>query len=94
MGKPAYRTGDTVVLKRGVFQKDESQRRCSISAVLPEAQGLAQYRVQFHHECFARHITEADVDKTETSASPDATRSATTVGEARWINPNSIMIRK
>jgi len=94
MGKPAYRTGDTVVLKRGVFHKDESQRRCSISAVLPEAQGLAQYRVQFKDESFARHITEADVDRTETPASPGATRSASAAGEARWINPNSIRIRK
>ncbi|RYC15360.1 cold-shock protein [Ciceribacter ferrooxidans] len=96
MGKPAYRTGDTVVLKRGVFRKDERQRSCTIGAVLPEAQGLAQYRVQFSDECFTRHITEADVDKTETPASSGVTTSASTstIGEGRWINPGSIRIRK
>ncbi len=95
MGKHAYRAGDTVVLKRGVFRKDERYRSCSISAVLPEAQGLAQYRVQFSDECFARHITEADVDRTETPACPQGTApSASSAVEGRWINPGSIRTRK
>ncbi len=95
MGKHAYRAGDTVVLKRGVFRKDERYRSCSISAVLPEAQGLAQYRVQFSDECFARHITEADVDRTETPACPQGTApSASSSVEGRWINPGSIRTKK
>lgn len=95
MGKHAYRAGDVVLVKRGLFRKDDHDRKCSVSAVLPETQGLAQYRVQFSNESFARHITEDDVDRTDTPAARRGTPPSTpTSGDARWINTSSIKIRK
>jgi hypothetical protein len=94
MSSPLYSTGDTVVLKGGLFRKAETALTCRIASVLPEAQGVVQYRVRFGDETFERRVTESDIDRTATTAPKGQERPASPSATSSWVNLNTIKIRK
>ncbi|MGF0538239.1 hypothetical protein ACQQ2Q_09615 [Agrobacterium sp. ES01] len=96
MGAPVYAAGDIVVLKRGIFNKADDDRSCKISAVMPVVNRRAQYRVQFDDERFVRHVTEDEVDASETQPTlqerppePEPVKAGSS-----WVNSTAIKIRK
>ncbi|MEV4609548.1 cold-shock protein [Neorhizobium sp. LMR1-1-1.1] len=94
MSKHRYDAGDVVVLKSGAFRFGETNGSCRIVAVLPDAYGLTQYRVQFDGENCERRITHGDISH-EGSVDLSKTSTATPLPSgSSWINVNTIKIKK
>nr|NLR85349.1 cold-shock protein [Rhizobium sp. P28RR-XV] len=94
MQKWHYRIGDTILLKSGVLGSSGPSGYGRILSCLPEAQGTAQYRVQFDAENFERRILQVDIDA---AASSSPTREASSMPEGKlssWVNSSAISIRK
>lgn len=93
MSTPRYRPGDVVVLKSGTLRNTPGEQSCRIMAVLPEAAGVHQYRVQFDGEGFERHVSEGDIDAAASKASTPAQAADLETGTS-WIKPDALKIRK
>jgi hypothetical protein len=94
MSGPIYSVGDTVVLKNGILRTLSPELTCRIVAVLPEAQGMVQYRVRFGSETFERRVSEADIDRAASPVSRGTGRPTSPSATSSWVNPNSIRIKK
>lgn len=94
MSAPLYSVGDTVVLKSGFLRKAEPETICRIASILPEAQGMVQYRVRFGNENFERRVTEGDIDRAASSASMGEGRPTSPAITSSWVNLNSIRVKK
>ncbi|MFN7026506.1 MAG: cold-shock protein [Pseudorhizobium sp.] len=94
MSQPVYSVGNTVVLKSGTFRKADNERTCCIALVLPESQGITQYRVRFGNEGFERRITEAEIDRPASPEQEGLGRPASPSATSSWVNPNAVRIKK
>jgi hypothetical protein len=72
MSKTVYGVGDDIFLVGGPLRIGRPEGECRIVARLPDASGLAQYRIQSKGETFERRIVETDIDF-ERSQAPRAT---------------------
>ena len=94
MQGPRYQIGDTIVLKRGIMGNTGPSGMCRIVSCLPEADGAAQYRVQFEGENFERRILQPDID---VEASTSKARTIGFEAESKsssWINSTMITVRR
>lgn len=89
-----YRSGDSILLKPGALGNSQPSGRGSILSCLPEADGVAQYRVRFENENFERRIRQDDIDLTASPSAAPETRSMPQEKTASWINSRAISIRK
>lgn len=94
MSDPIYAVGDTVFLKSGILRTMSPELACRIISVLPEAQGVVQYRVRFGSETFERRVAEADIDRAASPMSKGPGRPTSPSATSSWVNPNSIRIKK
>ncbi|MGY5805052.1 hypothetical protein [Rhizobium hainanense] len=94
MPKSVYVTGDSIILKNGVFLYGAKKGHCRIVSILPKANGLVQYRIRFSSENCERLITEADIDH-DASVGVDGKPSTNAAyASSSWVNINAIKIRK
>lgn len=95
MSRHRYQSGDTIVLKSRVLGGLQPEGPGRVLSALPEAQGMARYRVQFPQENYERSISQDDIDETASAGNArDGLTAAARGGKANWINPDKIRIRK
>jgi hypothetical protein len=93
MNMQRYNVGDTVVLKSGALRSRQTEIQCRIDSVLPDAYGLAQYRVRLEGEGCDRRITQEDIRHEASSASREQA-SAPALAGGSWVNSNTIKIKR
>lgn len=89
-----YRVGDKVVLKSGAFRTGRTDNLCEVEAVLPDAYGLAQYRIRFETEKLERRVTEEDIDHIASPAPTSNVDQTSLATGGSWVNTNSIKIKR
>lgn len=95
MPKRSYRSGDSIVLKAGVLGRVQPTGPARITTVLPETQGIIRYRVQFPQESFERSISGDEIDADASQPRTRDVRGASSRdGNASWVNPAAIKVRK
>jgi hypothetical protein len=94
MQNPRYRIGDTITLKRGVMRSTGPSGTCRIVSCLPEADGAAQYRVQFEGENFERRIFQSDIDVEASTSKALNIGSPAASNASSWINAAMITVRR
>jgi hypothetical protein len=94
MAQHRYGIGDMVALKSGAFRSRESTGLCRIVSVLPEAYGLAQYRVRFDAENWERRITQDDIDKDASPRTLTESDAVSAEPSGSWVNLNKIKIKR
>ncbi|MBT9371856.1 cold-shock protein [Rhizobium sp. CSW-27] len=88
-----YAVGDRVVLKAAPATSGSPTTGC-ISAVLPSANGQAQYRIRFENEAFERRIIEADIDPERSDRPMLEDKAVLPAKGTSWLNPARIKIGK
>ncbi|MCB5204643.1 cold-shock protein [Neorhizobium sp. T786] len=94
MSIPVYSVGDIVVFKSDLYRRSDNNRTCRIASVLPEAQGVIQYRIRFDDENFERRVTEADIDRVTEPPLKREERVTSPSTASSWVNLNAIKIKK
>ena len=94
MANPLYKAGDLVVLKGGAFRSGEAGSECHVVAVLPEAYGVIQYRVQFDNENCERRITQADIESTVSRTPGVPSDPSFPPPGGSWIKPMTIRTKR
>ncbi|WP_412063865.1 cold-shock protein [Rhizobium sp. SYY.PMSO] len=89
-----YQAGDMIVLKAGVLGNAHPKGEGRVLSCLPEAGGLAHYRVRFENESFERSIRQDDIDPATSQASFDGAPGTPKADGSRWVNLNSIRTKK
>ena len=94
MNKHRHNVGDVVVLKSGAFRSGETEGPCRIVSVLPDTNGLTQYRVRFEGENCERRITQEDISHEAAASVSDKSTPTLTPSGGSWVNLNTIKIKK
>lgn len=94
MSNSSYFVGDQVVLRSGAFRKADNDRSCRVTSLLPQAFGVNQYRVQFEHENFERHVSADDIESSVSGSAGKVAGSASSTSNLSWINTNAIKIKR
>ncbi|MCM2290818.1 cold-shock protein [Allorhizobium sp. BGMRC 0089] len=87
------RPGDTILLKPNLLRGRHGGGPARVIAILPDSQGIAQYRVRFQNETFDRNIRQDDIEGFSSGVPRPKNQPSEQPGSS-WINPNSIRIHK
>lgn len=95
MSRVKYGIGDMVILNGGPLRHARSDTAFKILAVLPDADGQAQYQVRSKAEGFDRRIAASDIDAERSESSKiEASAAAGSIAHEPWLKLSAIKITK
>jgi hypothetical protein len=92
--RATYAVGDIVVLKDGPLRTARAGGAFKILSVLPEANGLIQYRVRSEREGFDRRISSGDIEPGLSSTPRAPMTTATATAREPWFKASAIKVGK